>query len=170
MTRNIRPIRIEGKIAFVALMRGYEAIIDAEDVPLVDGWNWRALVNRHTVYAYREERLGDGKRRTVYLHREILCDPASLQVDHIDTNGLNNQRANLRVATIAQNQHNSRRPKHNTSGFKGVSWSNSRAEWRAQIMLDGKQRHLGYYPTPGDAHVAYCEASARLHGDFGRTE
>lgn len=162
-----RPIRIEGEIAYVPLTRGHEAIIDAADIPLVGGFNWQALVGPHTVYATRTDYSGR-KKRTVMLHRVLLDDPGRLDVDHQDGNGLNNRRCNLRGATRSQNLSNQRIRSNNTSGFKGVSRNKARAKWMAYIALHGKQHHLGYYDTPEAAHAAYVEASARLHGEFGR--
>ena len=167
MPRKIRPIRVEGNVAFVTLTRGYEAVIDAADVLLVGGWNWFALVRPHTVYAYRTD-CSSLKKRTVMLHRVIAGEPEALEVDHIDCDGLNNRRSNLRAATRAQNMHNMRTPKRNTSGFKGVGFDRLSGQWRAYIKINGKQHHLGCFTTPEDAHEAYVTASDRLHGEFGR--
>lgn len=167
-----RPIRIEGDIAFVPLTQGYEAIIDADDVPLVGGVNWAAVVARRrdgsirNVYAFRACR--HEKPTGVYLHRAIMGKPSHLDVDHIDCNGLNNRRSNLRLATVAQNQHNSRRAVDNTSGFKGVYWSAAKRKWRARISDNGQRLHLGHFGCPTAAAVAYAKASATLHGQFGR--
>lgn len=165
--KAIRPIRIEGNIAYVTLTKGYVAILDANDVPLVSGWNWSALVKKTTVYAVRK--LGSRGEAAVYMHRAILPVAAGQLVDHIDGNGLNNRRENLRSASHVQNCRNQRRCTRNTSGFKGVTWCARRRKWRAQIAADGKRHDLGFFPSPEEAHAAYAEASARLHGCFGRT-
>ncbi len=164
--KAIRPIRIEGNIAYVPLTKGYEAIIDAEDVPLVEGFNWIASVERNTVYAVRRE--GSGCRREIRMHRVIMGDPDGLQVDHRHGNGLDNRRSNLRVATGLQNSRNARIRKDNSSGFKGVSWNKSARKWHARIKVDGSRINLGNYETPEAAHAAYAKASAELHGEFGR--
>jgi hypothetical protein len=169
MPRNIRPIRLDGNIAYVPLTRGYEAIIDAADAPLVEGFNWSAMVAPRSVYAKRNDRTGD-KARTVQMHRVILSEPEGLEVDHIDGDGLNNTRDNLRVATKAQNQHNRRINRDNTSGLKGVSWCKHAGKCQARITINGKLKHLGYFNTKEEAHAAYCEASAKFHKEFGRTE
>lgn len=162
-----RPIRIEGDFAYVTLTQGYEAIIDASDVPLVSEWNWYAIKDGNTVYAQRSS--PNTECRTVRMHRVLIGAPNGLWVDHRDGNGLNNSQANLRLATVQQNCHNSRTSKRNTSGLKGVSWSKANGKWHAQIRINGKPRHLGYFRTPESAYAAYCEASASLHGEFGRT-
>jgi hypothetical protein len=169
MIRNIRPIRIEGNIAYVPLTRGYEAIIDAADVPLVAGHNWCALVRPHTVYAGRGDCTGP-TFRTVQMHRVLMGEPDGLDVDHEDGNGLNNTRDNLRPATRPQNQHNARTRSDNTSGYKGVYWSNREGVWKAQIRINGRRKYLGRHDTPEDAYASYCEASKKYHGEFGRIE
>jgi len=169
MTRKIRQIRIEGNIAYVPLTKGYEAIIDADDIHLVDRWNWCAAVTPYTVYAYRCVKSGSSQR-TILMHRVLMGEPEGLDVDHRDGNGLNNNRTtnggNLRIATASQNGCNRHIRKDNTSGFKGVV--RSRGGWRASIVLNGKRQHLGYFATPNAAHDAYVAASLQLHGEFGR--
>ena len=167
-SRQIRPIRVEGNIAYVPLTQGYEAIIDAADALKIASWNWYALAKPTAVYAVRGD-TSTGKRREVRLHRAIMTGLDGLEVDHINGDGLDNRRSNLRAATHAQNSRNSRTPKNNTSGFKGVILDKPTGKWRAQIRLDGAQKHLGYFVTPEDAHTAYCKASAELHGEYGRT-
>ena len=173
MTRNIRPIRVKGQLAYVPLTKGYEAVIDASDVHLVEGFNWCAVVRRYTVYAVRGERSAEragASRRNISLHRVIVGGPDGLQVDHCDGNGLNNRRCNLRVATAAQNQQNARKRSDNTTGLKGVDWHKRDRKWRARIVANGKRKHLGLYHTAEEAYAAYCAASEKYHKEFGRTQ
>ena len=165
----MRPIRIEGHLAYVPLSKGYEAVIDATDVHLVGAWNWCALVTPRAVYAKRTDRSGP-KQRTVLMHRVLMGDPDDLEVDHRDGNGLHNMRDNLRTATRPQNQHNQRLAKHNTSGLKGVNLHKKTGKWQAYIKMHGKSYHLGLFVTQEAAHDAYVAASNRLHGTFGRAE
>ncbi len=162
-----RPIRIDGDVAYVTLTKGYLAMIDTADTHFVAGWNWRALVDGNTVYAVRKDCSGP-KQRSVKMHRIIMGNPEGLEIDHKDGDGLNNRRNNLREATRSQNNHNQRRSKNNTSGFKGVTWHKAGGKWQAQIMMDGRKRFLGLHATPEAAHTAYCKASAELHGEYGR--
>lgn len=167
-----RAIRIEGEVAFVPLTQGYEAIIDAADVPLVGGWLWHADVKHHpdgrvsAVYAARSRRGSQGK---VLMHRLIANTPDGMETDHEDADGLNNRRKNLRNATTSQNQANSRRPINNTSGGKGVYLHRATGRWMARISANGQRHYLGLFDRISDACAAYAEASARLHGEFGRT-
>lgn len=167
--RKIRPIRIEGNLAYVPLTKGYEAVIDAADVPLVAGWNWYAHVTPWTVYAARGNHSG-GMPRTVYMHGAIVGAVEGFTPDHRDTDGLNNRRYNLRLATRAQQQRNQKKPRNNTSGLKGVTWHKQRGKWMSQIEASGKRYYLGVFETKEAAHAAYCIASATIHGGFGRTE
>ena len=162
MARFLKPVRVEGDVAYVPLTQGYAAIIDAGDAEFVGQWNWYAHVKGRIVYATR--RAG----QTIYLHRVLAEVENGLEVDHIDGDGLNNRRANLRVATTSQNQFNSRKPSNNKSGFKGVFLDRRTGKWRAAIKKNRVCRELGYFDTPEQAYWAYCEASADLHGEFGR--
>ncbi len=166
---EIRPIRAEGQLAYISLTMGYVAVIDAADVPLVSGGNWCAEVRPHGVYARRCEGSGP-RKRVIRLHRLLMAAPMGHPVDHINGDGLDNRRANLRLATVQQNNHNRRRTAMNTSGFKGVHLNRQLNKWRAMIKVSGKQSHLGYFDTPEDAAVAYAKASAKLHGEYGRTQ
>jgi len=163
MTKPIRPIRIEGDVAYVTLTHGYEAIIDAADVSLVEGVNWMAIVRHWTVYVHG--RL-NGKRRS--LHRVLANPDDGAEVDHVNGDGLDNRRANLRAATRAQNCQNRRRRKDNTSGFKGVRLDRRYNKWRAEISACGSKYDLGCFDTPEAAHAAYVAASEVLHGEFAR--
>jgi hypothetical protein len=167
MTRAVRPIRIDGDVAYVTLTQGYEAIIDAADVPLVEGVNWYANNQPNTVYCVNRSQ-NETKKTTIRMHRVIMGDPDGFQIDHIDGDGLNNRKSNLRLATRCENNRNRKINKNNTSGLKGVFWIASRKRWRAEIKADGKKINLGYFNTPEAAHAAYVAASERLHGEFGR--
>lgn len=172
--RQVRPIRIEGNIAYVPLSRGYEAIIDAEDVALVEGWNWSVMTPRrsdgsfYTAYAFRNMPRG-GKRGVIYMHRVIAKTPDGFLTDHRDGIGLNNRKENLRTATTAQNVRNQGLRIDSTSGFRGVYFDKTTGKWKAEIMADGIRHRLGSYLTAESAASAYERASPSVHGEFGRT-
>lgn len=168
-TCQLRPIIVDGDTAYVTLTRGYVATVDASDVHLIDGYNWAVMPGKSAIYAVRSIWTDKGSR-SVFMHRTIMGEPDGKFVDHIDGDGLNNRRSNLREATGAQNSRNSRLRRNNVSGFKGVSWIKRPGKWSAQIMVDGKQSHLGFFSDPKEAHAAYVRASEALHGEFGRTE
>ena len=169
MPRKVRQIRIEGNIAYVPLTRGLDAIIDAEDVNLISGYNWTAYKGGRTFYASRTKN-AKYYQKNVSMHRVIIKAPPKMHVDHINGNGLDNRKENLRLATQSQNQHNARRRVDNPSGYKGVRAYKDTGKYQARITCSGKQYHLGYFETAIEAHNAYCAASEKLHGKFGRTD
>jgi hypothetical protein len=90
------------------------------------------------------------------------------QPDHIDGNGLNNQRSNLRASSQAENMRNRRRNIANVAGFKGVSPTRDGSKWRARIWRDDTSVHLGTFATPEGAARAYDAAAMAQFGDFAR--
>lgn len=108
--------------------------------------------------------------RLYYAHRLawlwMTGEWPAVEIDHKDTHTGNNAWLNLRPASHAQNMRNSGMPRNNSTGFKGVIQLGS--QFRAQIRVNRRHHHLGFFPTAELAHAAYREASARLHGEFGR--
>ena len=90
-------------------------------------------------------------------------------IDHKNRSRDDNRIENLRLATNSQNTANSKRPAHNTSGLKGVTWHKLRRKWAAQIRKDGKNIHLGLFASAEDAHEAYIRAANENFGEFART-
>ena len=91
-------------------------------------------------------------------------------LDHIDGNKINNRIENLRPATISENGRNSKTPKNNTSGIKGVSWYARYKKWQAQLMINREVKYLGYFKTIEQAEEAVKKAREELHGEFARHE
>lgn len=165
-SRDYEPQDLGWGMHLVPLTKGHFAIIDSADAAEIGKYKWTAKENGNTVYAYRK---ASGGRANIWMHRVLAgADDPSIDVDHKNRDGLDNRRCNLRLATRSENLRN-RISVKNTSGFKGVSWDKTRGLWLARIKLDGVARNLGRYATPEEAHAAYCEAAARLHGEFART-
>lgn len=103
------------------------------------------------------------------LHREVMQVYGTSLVDHIDGNGLDNRRSNLRIATNQQNGANSQKWRKQTSSqYKGVSWDHSRGLWRADIMFNRKHVYLGRYSSESEAAQAYDNRAIDLFGEFAR--
>lgn len=154
---------------FIRLTKGQVAIVDAEDFEKFSAFKWHATFKGKTWYAARRISLGHSKSRIVYLHREILQPSDELLVDHINGNGLDCRRSNIRVCSKLENQRNRGPSRTNTSGFKGVTWFAKARKWMAQIRVQDKHKYLGYFDTPEEAAKAYDAAAINYHGTFART-
>jgi hypothetical protein len=167
MPKKVRPIRVEEDVAHVPLTQGYEAIIDAEDVHLVEGYNWCVKKDTCRITQYALANFKSQRSYTlVRMHRVLMgVNDSKVHVDHINGNGLDNRKINLRLATNQENLFNSRKPRNNSSGYKGVSWSKSMNKWMASIQMS-KRLYLGAFDCPKEAYEAYCKAAKELHGDF----
>lgn len=163
-----RAIRIDGNIAYVPLTQGYEAIIDSADAELIGKNNWCVRFAKGPVYAVRGTKKG-GKCAEVRMHRVIAGAPETHCVDHVNGNGLDNRRSNLRVATTSQNICNARIRSDNKIGLKGVALHRQTGKFRARIKANGRDIHLGLFETADAAHYAYSEAARIFFGDFART-
>lgn len=89
-------------------------------------------------------------------------------IDHIDGNRSNNVWGNLREATRSQNLCNMTTPRTNRSGVKGVRWFHRTHKWSAQVQLEGKAKHLGYFANIEDASVAVRNYREKVHGAFAK--
>lgn len=138
-------------------------LIDAEDYNFLNHWTWR--LSSHG-YAVRNERR-DGKKCTVYLHRVLLDPPNGMVVDHINRNPLDNRRANLRLASLSENNANSsRRPSR--TGYRGVYPHSQSGKFVAQISVSGQIKSLGLHDTAEAAALAYDRAARATRGAYAR--
>lgn len=168
MKRNT-TIKIDGGIAYIDLTLGQVAMIDVSDIDLIKDKTWRALEKRRkdgslvNVYAVTSK-----SRKVIMMHRIIANPSIDFQVDHIDGNGLNNSRSNLRIATNRQNQYNRKNGANNTSGVKCVSWDKASCKWKTTIRANSKKIHIGYFEEIEAAELAYALAAEKYHGTFAR--
>lgn len=150
----------------IQLTRGKVATVDDADYNWLNKYKWFAAQYHHTCYAARSFH-----NRVQYMHRLILGFQFGDKriTDHIDGNGLNNRRVNLRVCTKAQNHQSSRKQKGGTSKYKGVHWHCDIRKWHSQIQINKKQIHLGYFYSEIAAAQAYDVAALEYHGGFALT-
>ncbi len=152
--------------ALLQLQSGDVAVIDIDDAEAVSRYEWRLTEKAKLLntYAVRTGRGGG----LIFLHRFLKGIPPRDKrvVDHIDGDGLNNRRSNLRFATNAENSRNQRIRSNNTSGFKGVRMKDGK--FLAQITVAGKYKNLGRFATAEAAHAAYLDAAKKGFGEFAR--
>ena len=130
----------------IALSRGQVAIVDAADYDALSAYKW--CVQRGSGGDWRAMRKAPragGAGDSILMHRAIAGAPSGMVVDHINHNSLDNRRANLRVCTHAENLRNRTGNKDSSSQYLGVSWHKARGKWTAQIEIEGRKKHLGYF-------------------------
>jgi HNH endonuclease/AP2 domain len=158
------------------------ALVEDEDFEVISQYKWYAWVKRYhdgkinVEYAFRSIKLPNGKRSTISMHRTIMGLKHAdleidhyLEIDHINTDGLDNRRSNLRIVTKRENYANSRKQpflhgKPTSSQYKGVSWNKKRLCWTAQAQ----NIHIGSFASEEEAARAYDETAIQLYGEFAR--
>jgi hypothetical protein len=148
------------KIRFIPLTKGKFAIVDVEDYERLSQYKWHAVKTGDRFYAYRSK-----NKRSLSMHRVIMNAPKGMVVDHIDGNGLNNRRSNLRVCTVSQN-HQNRRWTGGVSRYKGVCFLKKVNKWKAEITFNGRRIHIGCFADEISAAKAYDKKAAELFGEF----
>lgn len=138
--------------------------IDEDDYPRIKIRSWSLSVSGKNKY-YLHAGINS---KVVRLHRYILNAPPELEVDHINGDGLDNRKSNLRLCTSSQNNQNASRRTDNTSGYKGVNWFKPRQRWVARIQVDGKRIGLGSFKDKEMANVAYNQACIKYHQEFAK--
>lgn len=154
----------------VPLSQGKVALVDAADYSRIAKYKWTYLTKKRrgksTQYARRSVWSKD-KQQTVYLHRFILNAPAHLHVDHKNGDGLDNRRANLRLATNTQNRCNvTSEVSFSVAGFRGVQPCRQEGRFYARIRVNGQQVRLGIFDSAEAAARAYDAAAVKYHGEF----
>lgn len=147
----------------IPLSRGLVALVDDADFERVAALGkWYANPSYRTFYA-RKNYWESGRCKSVRMHTFIT---GWEYVDHVNGNGLDNRRANLRPADDSTNSFNRQLRRNNKSGFKGVSGKGCR--WQAEIQCRGKRIYLGLFDTATDAACAYDTAAREHFGEFAR--
>ncbi len=158
-------------MAIIPFKKGGHAIVDDNDLEMLNHYTWR---KHHPPYAKKPYavstmKMPNGKKRIILMHRFIMKPSAHERLDHINDDGLDNRRCNLRIADHSQNGFNSTFRK-GLSGFRGVSYvkGNQFKPWVATIMVHKKSHYLGRFAEPEEAAKAYDEAAKRFAGEFAR--
>jgi hypothetical protein len=157
----------DSTVKYIKLTQGKQAIVDDDDFRWLNQRNWHADKGYSCYYAARGKR-GSRKPYTVLMHRQIMKPPEGMEVDHINHDGLDNRRENLRLCTRSQNRMNSLRPKTNKSGFKGVAWNKRNRKWQVQLYKNRRCVYLGLYFCIIKAAEAYDKAAIKEFGEFAR--
>lgn len=149
----------------IPLTQGKVAIIDAVDWDLVKDFKWHTQKNHLCSYAIANIKR-NGKRTTIGMHQILMGTYSKMHVDHINNDGLDNRRNNLRVCTVSQNRANSKTHLNNTSGYRGVSFKKNTNRWKSQIRINKKLYDLGEFDLKEDAARVYDIISREWYGEY----
>jgi len=152
----------------IPLTQGKVAIVDDRDYDWLNQFKWRAYKDYKMFYAMRS--CSKGPPTIEAMHRKVLglIYRDGKQVDHIDGDGLNNQRNNLRICNHAQNQQNQRIQVGGTSRYKGVSWGKRNKRWIVEIRKNGATSYVGSFKDEVKAAKAYDKRAKELYREFAR--
>lgn len=145
---------------------GKTAKVSAHRYEYLSQFRWYYVATRG--YAARIENR-DGKRRMIYMHREIMGFPEGMDVDHKNGDMLDNRDENLRAATRSENNMNGKKRRGEySSRYRGVTWNRIKRRWQAQIDVAGRHLGVGYFVKEEDAARARDGAAIALHGAFAQ--
>lgn len=153
-------------MSYIELTKGKRAIVDNEDFDYLNQWKWCYVGSG---YVMRRKYLGGGrgneKAEYILMHRLIAGTPKDMDTDHINGDGLDNRRSNLRVCTTSQNMGNTRHY-GKKSQYKGVQ--PHKDKWVARINIGRKTIYLGIYTTEEQAGESYNKAAKSHYGQFAK--
>ena len=156
----------------IKLTQNKYVIVDAINFNLLNSfkWSFSGHKNRKHGYAVRREYPNGRYKKgvTILLHRFIMNANKNEQVDHINGNTLDCRVKNLRICTQIENKQNRKTPKHNTSGYKGVSYYKANKQFGAYIGYNYKKIFLGLFKTAEEAARAYDKSAKEHHGEFAK--
>lgn len=159
------------EIIQIPLNQGYFATIDAADYEKVSQFKWYVTSGNgsRTRYAICND-FRSGKKRTTQMHRLLMDAPDGVSVDHIDRDGLNNTRSNLRLATLQENLLNKGADRDCESGYRGVFRRAGSGRWVAVMSIHGRRINIGSFDNPEDAARAYNALAREFRGEFAAME
>ena len=145
----------------IPLTQGKHAIVDDEDYLWLSTWNWYAKHDGGNWYAHAHVKHNPQYRTVIAMHRLLLMYPKKgFHTDHVNHNGLDNRKQNLRVVTNRENQQNRKNP--GKSKYPGVYFDKGIGKWRAQILYDGRRRNLGGFSSETEAYNTYVMECRRV--------
>lgn len=151
------------------LKNGVVVKVSDVDFDAVQRYHWRARTvygkNSNHTYAVSHRKIGKGRWVDVAMHRLIMNAPEGSLVDHINGDGLDNRRENLRLATQSENLRNRRKYK-GSSKYLGVGWNKWRGVWVATVGYENRVLNLGTFKTEEEAARFRDDVASKLHGEF----
>lgn len=147
----------------IPLTQDKVALVSDEDFEALSQHRWYAEKQNHTFYAARHIKIAKNKWIVIKMHTDILGKKEGYEIDHIDGDGLNNQRNNIRHVTHRQNTQNLHIAK--SSKYPGVRWHKTNKKWEARIKLHGIRKILGHYTNEHEAYMAYAKAVKEYVGE-----
>lgn len=149
----------------IELTKGKVVLVDDIDYESLIKFKWHF----GTKYAVRQSRGDERSQKTIYMHRQILglSQDRSIEVDHINGNGLDNQRANLRIVTKFENQWNSKQHKK-SKPYKGTYFHRASGKWSAETQHLHKRYYLGLFNSELEAAKAYDDKTKELCGEYAK--
>jgi hypothetical protein len=151
----------------IPLTQGKIALVDDEYLEDLSKHEWQFDKGCRTGYAVRT--IYRPKKELIRMHRYLLGlrKGDKMICDHIDGNGLNNQKHNLRLCNKSENGRNRNKTNNiKLSIFKGVTFNKSHGKWQPQICLNGKHQYLGYFSSEVEAARAYDKKAKEIFGEF----
>lgn len=153
----------------IQLTQGKVALVSAEDYEFLMQWKWHYSKRSKNRSGYAKTNMPpvNGKKFTIFMHQAVAKRVGvNGLVDHINRNGLDNRRENLRPATRQQNAANKTKNPNTSSKYKGVCWRKDRQKWQAYIRVNYKSIHLGMYQDEWQAAEAYNRAATLYFDEF----
>lgn len=150
---------------YIELTKGQKTLVDRKTFPLLTSIKWYAGITKNKKDFYARH------QNLTLMHRFIWENfkgpiPENYVIDHINGNTLDNRLENLQCITQKENTRKQRKKKNNTSGYRGVSFSQRTNKWLARIQVDYKFIHLGLFSNKEQAAIAYNNAAKKYFGDF----